>query len=87
MGEFWILGLVLLLLLWSAVKPKDRFTWLLELRQVLIGIPLLWANSPSFPLTPITYQLLTIHAVILIGAVTSQLIFQAIHDRQLAHMR
>ena len=63
---FGYLGLVLLLLLWSAVEPKDRFTWLLEVLPVLMGIPLLWASSHSFPLTPITYQLLTIHAVILI---------------------
>lgn len=64
--NFGYLVLVLLLLLWSAVEPKDRFTWFLEVLPVLIGIPLLWASSPSFPLTPITYQLLTIHAVILI---------------------
>lgn len=63
---FGCLGLVLLLLLWSAIDPKDRFTWFLEVLPVLVGIPLLWVSSPSFPLTPLTYQLLTIHAVILI---------------------
>jgi hypothetical protein len=27
---FGCLGLMLLVLLWSAIEPKDRFTWLLE---------------------------------------------------------
>lgn len=63
---FGCLGFVLLLLLWSALNPKGRFTLFLKVLPVLVGIPLLWGSSPSFPLTPLTYQLLTIHAVILI---------------------
>lgn len=62
---FGCLGLMLLLLLWSAIEPKDRFTWLLEVLPVLVGIPILWFTAASFPLTPLTYGLLTIHAVIL----------------------
>ena len=59
------LGLALLVLLWSAIEPKDRFTWLLEVLPVLMGIPILLFTADSFPLTPLTYALLTIHAVIL----------------------
>jgi len=62
---FGCLGLALLVLLWSAIEPKDRFTWLLEVLPVLMGIPILLFTADSFPLTPLTYALLTIHAVIL----------------------
>ena len=28
-------------LLWSGIAPHDRFTWLLEVAPVLIGVPIL----------------------------------------------
>ncbi len=49
----------------SAIGPKDRFTWFLEVAPVLIGAPILAATYRRFPLTPLLYRLLLLHAVIL----------------------
>jgi putative membrane protein len=49
----------------SAVRPKDTFTWLLEVAPVLIGVPILLATRRRFPLTPLAYRLLSVHALIL----------------------
>ena len=66
--EPWVLlFLVSLLLLASGIDPvADRYTWLLETLPVMIGIPLLLATGRVFPLTPLLYRLLALHAVILI---------------------
>ena len=54
-------GLVL-----SGIDPvADRLTWTLETLPVMIGILLLVLTWRSFPLTPLLYRLLAIHAVIL----------------------
>jgi putative membrane protein len=55
----------LVLLVWSGIAPHDRFTWLLEVAPVLIGAPILVATYRRFPLTPLTYRLLFLHALIL----------------------
>jgi putative membrane protein len=52
-------------LVWSGIAPHDRFTWLLEVAPVLIGVPVLVAVWPRFRLTPLVYALLWIHAIIL----------------------
>jgi putative membrane protein len=56
---------VLAVLAWSGVAPHDRFTWLLEVAPVLIGVPVLLATGRRFPLTPLLYTLLAVHACIL----------------------
>ena len=58
-------GTVLLVLAWSAISPHDRFTWFLEVAPVLIALPILYVTRDRFPLTRLTYVLLTLHAVIL----------------------
>jgi len=60
-----LLGIVLTVLVWSGIEPHDRFTWFLEVAPVLIGLPIVIATGRRFPLTPLLYVLLTIHAVIL----------------------
>ena len=50
---------------WSGIPPHDRFTWLLEVAPVLIGVPILIVAYPTFRLTPLVYTLLWIHAIIL----------------------
>ena len=50
----------------SACISVDRFTWLLEVVPVLIGAPLLIATARRFPLTPLLYHLLFLHALVLI---------------------
>ena len=49
----------------SAVHPKDTFTWLLEVAPIFIGVPILVATYHRFPLTPLAYRLLFVHALIL----------------------
>jgi putative membrane protein len=60
-----LLLLALGVLVWSGIAPKDRFTWLLEVLPVLVGVPILVASRGRFPLTPLLYRLLLLHAVIL----------------------
>jgi putative membrane protein len=63
--EWCLLGIVLAVLVWSGIDPHDRFTWFLEVAPVLIGLPVVIATRRRFPLTPLLYTLLTVHAVIL----------------------
>jgi len=52
-------------LAWSAVQPFERGTWWLEVAPVVLGAPLLVATFKAFPLSPLLYRLLLLHAVIL----------------------
>jgi len=56
---------VVLTLVLSGVAPHDRTTWWLEIFPVLIGVPILVATYRRFPLTPLLYTLLAVHALIL----------------------
>lgn len=49
----------------SAIAPHDYPTWFLEVVPVLIALPLLLATGKSFPLTPLLYWLIFLHAVLL----------------------
>ena len=60
-----LLLLTLSCLVISGISPYDRTTWLLEVFPVMIGVPLLVVTSGRFPLTPVLYRLLFIHALIL----------------------
>lgn len=51
--------------LWSVIKPHDFFTWLLEVLPVIIALPILFFTYQKFPLTPLLYILILIHAIIL----------------------
>lgn len=63
---------LLLLLVISGLRPFDRLTWLLEVAPVLIALPVLCTTHRRFPLTPLLYAAIFIHACILIlgGAYT-----------------
>jgi putative membrane protein len=60
-----LLAVVLAGLVLSGIGPADRVTWLLEVFPVLVGVPLLAATYRRFPLTPLLYLLLALHAVVL----------------------
>ena len=60
-----LLAVGLAVLVWSGVAPFDRTTWLLEVLPALIALPILVWTRRSFPLTPLAYWLILIHAVIL----------------------
>ncbi|ANG64648.1 hypothetical protein A8C75_20655 [Marinobacterium aestuarii] len=52
-------------LLWSAIAPKDRLTWWLEVMPALAALALLAATRDRFPLTPLCYGLILLHCIIL----------------------
>ncbi|CAG0991688.1 Inner membrane protein YjdF [Anaerolineae bacterium] len=53
----------------SYIGTADRLTWFLEAFPVLLGVPVLVATHRRFPLTPLLYVLIFIHAlVLLLGA-------------------
>ena len=66
-AKYWVfpLALTLMVLIWSGIGPRDRFTWFLEVMPVLIALPVLFLTYRSFPLTPLVYGLLAVHGVIL----------------------
>ena len=53
------------LLGWSGINPVDRTTWILEVAPIFIAVPLLVATARRFPLTPLAYRLIFVHALIL----------------------
>ena len=60
-----LLSVALLLLAVSGIGPKDRFTWWLEVAPILVAVPVLVRTARRFPLTPLAYRLLFVHALIL----------------------
>ena len=58
-----VIGAVLLV--WSGMRPADRTTWVLEVFPIFIGVPILIATARRFPLTPLVYRLILLHAAIL----------------------
>ena len=60
-----LLLVVLVVLIWSGIRPYDRLTWFLEVVPVLIAIPLLLLTADRMPLTRLAYVLIAVHAVIL----------------------
>lgn len=59
--------ILLALLAVSGIRPYDRATWLMEVAPVLLALPVLWATRLRFPLTPLLYALIFLHAVVLIA--------------------
>jgi putative membrane protein len=58
-----LVGAALLVL--SGIGPRDRTTWWLEVAPILITVPILVATAGRFPLTPLAYRLVFVHALIL----------------------
>ena len=56
-------GAVLLVL--SGIHPKDRYTWILEVAPAIVAAIVLVATHRRFPLTPLAYRLILLHACIL----------------------
>ncbi|MFI9651212.1 DUF2238 domain-containing protein [Guyparkeria halopsychrophila] len=68
-GRWLLIGgtvLVLVALLLSRIDPHDRATWLLEVAPAAIALPILWFTRKPFPLTPLLYGLVFLHALVLI---------------------
>jgi putative membrane protein len=58
-----LIGMTLLVV--SGIAPYDRTTWWLEVFPILLAVPLLIATASRFPLTPLAYRLIFLHALIL----------------------
>jgi putative membrane protein len=67
-----LLGIVVAALLWSALAPRDRMTWFMEVVWVIVALPVITFNWRRFPLTRLLCWLLAAHALVLIhgGAYT-----------------
>jgi putative membrane protein len=61
-----LVGVVLVVLVWSGVAPVDRLTWLMEVGWVLIGLPVVLWGWRRFPLTRLLCWLLVLHACVLL---------------------
>lgn len=57
--------LLLLILIYTGISTADRVTWLMEVTPVIIIVPLLLATYSRYPLTPLLYFLIFLHAIIL----------------------
>ena len=60
-----LLLIVLVVFIWSAIRPHDYFTWILEVFPAIIGIAVLAATYRSFRFTTLVYVLIAAHAIIL----------------------
>ncbi len=61
-----LLAVVFIVLPVSRIGAYDPLTWFLEIVPILIIAPLLVITHGKFPLTPLLYRLLFLHALILI---------------------
>ena len=53
------------LLVLSGIGPKDRYTWILEVAPAVVAAAVLVATYRRFPLTPLAYRLIFLHACVL----------------------
>ncbi|AOY90136.1 hypothetical protein BKP64_03780 [Marinobacter salinus] len=60
----WLI-IFLAVLVWSGIAPKDRATWVLEVLPAVIGLVLVIWCWFRYPLSPLLYWLILVHAVIL----------------------
>jgi len=58
-----LLGAIALII--SGINPADYTTWWLEVFPIFIAVPVLLATARRFPLTPLAYRLIFLHALIL----------------------
>jgi putative membrane protein len=56
---------ILIILTLTLVLSNDRFTWILEVFPVLIGLPILLLTYRRFPFTDLVYSLIVLHTLIL----------------------
>jgi len=60
-----LLALTLVCLAISRIGAAEPGTWVLEVFPIFLAIPVLVATAKRFPLTPLAYRLLFLHALIL----------------------
>jgi putative membrane protein len=62
---FILLVLTVVALVVSRIGALEPGTWILEVFPIILGAPVLVATARRFPLTPLVYRLLFVHALIL----------------------
>ena len=60
-----LLALGAAIFIWSGIGPYDVTTWVLEIFPIVIAVPILIVTRERFPLTPLAYRLIFLHAIIL----------------------
>ena len=60
-----ILLIAVVVFIWSAIRPHDYFTWILEVFPAIIGVSVLAATYRNFKFTTVVYVLIGAHAIIL----------------------
>ena len=63
--HFALFATVILVILWSAWRPHDRFTWWLEVTPGLVGLVVLLATYRRFRFTTLCYTLIALHICVL----------------------
>ena len=61
----WLL-IYTLVLVWSAIAPRDYYTWLLEASPAVAGLVILVLSYRRFPLTALLYVLILLHCIVLL---------------------
>jgi len=64
MNRWWLL-IYSAVFAWSAIGPADYPTWVLEVLPAVLGLLVLLLTRKTFPLTPLAYQLVLVHCIIL----------------------
>jgi putative membrane protein len=59
-------AILAIVFIWSAIEPRDRATWVLEVFPVIIGVVVLAATYTSFRLTQLVYILILLHSIVLL---------------------
>jgi putative membrane protein len=62
---FFLFVVFLIVFIWSAIKPKDYFTWILEVTPGIGGFIVLFITHKRFRFTDFIYTLILIHCCIL----------------------
>jgi putative membrane protein len=60
-----VLGVICLIV--SRIGALEPGTWMLEVFPIFIAVPILVATARRFPLTPLAYRLIFVHALILMA--------------------
>ena len=60
-----LLGICLIVLVWSGIGPADRATWFLEVAPPVVGIGVLAWFYPTFRFTDLAYVLVAVFSVVM----------------------
>ena len=61
----WLMIIGGILLALTAIHPHDYTTWLMETAPIFIAVPIFTDTYKRYPLTPLVYRLLFVHALLL----------------------